>query len=81
MALQFCVDVSDNGIASVTPSPDDEPLVLVRQSWVKDEEFFTPLEHRPVRLCSAALPCPSFCPKAGGSLSVQSAGWVRASNK
>ncbi|PSC67576.1 hypothetical protein C2E20_8791, partial [Micractinium conductrix] len=43
----FCVDVSGNGIASVTPSPDDEPLVLVRQSWVKDEEFFTPLEHRP----------------------------------
>ena len=53
---QYCVEVSEEGVALVQPSPTDEPLLLVHDNWVRSDTFFVMLHNRPVRaLLQAAL--------------------------
>ena len=49
---QYCVEVSEEGVALVQPSPTDEPLLLVHNNWVHSDTFFIMLHNRPVRTLS-----------------------------
>ncbi|EFN56269.1 hypothetical protein CHLNCDRAFT_30901, partial [Chlorella variabilis] len=44
----YCVEVSEEGVALVQPSPTDEPLLLVHNNWVHSDTFFIMLHNRPV---------------------------------